>query len=95
MMPPMLYGMSMTGTGISFPLLRAAMPLSDMDHTNATYVSLSTLFGFFFFLCLLFDPSALQMHVSTTQSWYTAVISTQSTTLILGKRVHLPFDYGF
>ena len=53
----------------------AGTPLSDVDLVDATHVSLLTLFGFFLFLCLLFDPSALQVPISTTQSWYTTVIS--------------------
>ena len=48
-MPPLLYGLSITGTGTRFPLPRAGMPLSDVDPADATHVSLLTLFGFFFF----------------------------------------------
>ena len=50
-MPPILYGLSITGTGTHFPLPRAGTPLLDMDPVDATYVSLLTLFGCFFFLC--------------------------------------------
>ena len=43
---------------------------------DATHVSLLTLFGFFLFLYLSSYPSALQVPVYTTQSWYTTAIST-------------------
>ena len=55
--PPMLYGLSITETGTCFPLPRAGTPLLDADLANATHVSLLNLFGFFLFLCLLYDPS--------------------------------------
>ena len=57
--PPMLYGLSIMGTGTRFTLPRAGMPLSDVDPIDTTHVSLLTLLGFFFFLCLLSDSSAL------------------------------------
>ena len=64
MVPPIFYGLSIIGTWTRFPLLGASMPLSNLDPVDATHVSLLTLFGFFFFLCLLFDPSALQVPIS-------------------------------
>ena len=73
--PPMLYGLSITGTGTRFSLPRAGMPLLDVDPTDATHINLLTLFGFFLFLYLLSDPSALQVPVSIPQSWYTTAIS--------------------
>ena len=57
--PPMLYGLLITSTGTRLPLPRAGTPLSDVDPVDATHVNLLTLFGFFLFLCLLSDPSAL------------------------------------
>ena len=73
--PPMLYGLSITGTGTRFSLPRAGMPLLDVDPTDATHINLLTLFGFFLFLCLLSNLYTLQVLVSTAQSWYTAAIS--------------------
>ena len=58
-MPPMLYGLSIIGTEIHFPLPRASMSLLDVDPAYTTHVCLLTLFGFFFFLCLLSDSFAL------------------------------------
>ena len=75
-MPPILYGLPITEIETYFTLPRASTPLSDVDPADATHVSLSTLFELFF-LYLLSDSSALQVHVSTTQSWYTAAISVQ------------------
>ena len=56
---PMLYGLSIMGTGTHFPLPSAGTPLSDVGPADATHVNLLTLFGFFLFFCLLSDPSAL------------------------------------
>ena len=51
----MLYGLSIIGTWTCFPLPRAGMPLSDVDPTDATHVSLSILFGIFSFFNLFVE----------------------------------------
>ena len=62
-MPLILYDVSIIRIGTRFLLPRAGTPLSNVDSADAIHVSLSTLFGFFFFFCLLSDSSALQVPI--------------------------------
>ena len=72
--PPILYGLSITGVGTCFPLPRTGTPLSDVDLVAATHVSLLTSFELFL-LYLLSNSFALLVPIATTQSWYTVAIS--------------------
>ena len=50
--PSMLYGFSITGMRTPFPLPKASTPLSDIALADTTHVSLSNLFGIFYFFNL-------------------------------------------